>query len=272
MLVQGILLALIGLSIAQTYDDNTCGLRPLVSSKDDDKVVGGTNSTEGDWPWDCIMYYNGRLSCGGSIINRNYIVTAAHCTSGVSASLITWDCGLHDRLNKESWTQSFTTKTITNHPRYNSRNITNDISLCQLNNPVSTYTKYVLPACFPAEGTDYTGANSIATGWGTTSSGGSLARWNQQVQMPILTDSLCVSRFVSIDPKLQVCAGVSGGGKDTCQGDSGGPLVAKNPNNLWYLIGLTSWGYGCGDGGVYTRTSGYESWVRGIVGSLPTGN
>ena len=33
----------------------------------------------------------------------------------------------------------------------------------------------------------------------------------------------------------------------------------------WQLGGLTSWGYGCGDGGVYTRVSLYYQWIQDIV-------
>ncbi|CAF4781406.1 unnamed protein product, partial [Rotaria sp. Silwood2] len=46
------------------------------------------------------------------------------------------------------------------------------------------------------------------------------------------------------DSKLQFCAGIITGGKDTCQGDSGGPLMAF-VNNVWQLHGITSNGYGC---------------------------
>ncbi len=40
-----------GLTNAQTYNNNTCGLRPLVARADDDKIVGGNESLRGDWPW-----------------------------------------------------------------------------------------------------------------------------------------------------------------------------------------------------------------------------
>ncbi|RNA13676.1 Serine ase stubble, partial [Brachionus plicatilis] len=35
----------------------------------------------------------------------------------------------------------------------------------------------------------------------------------------------------------------------------------------WQLAGLTSWGYGCGDGGVYTRTSHYYDWIKEVIRS-----
>ncbi|CAF2412457.1 unnamed protein product [Rotaria sp. Silwood2] len=129
-----------------------------------------------------------------------------------------------------------------------------------------------MPACFPAKTDTYESATSVATGWGTLSSGGNLAIYHMEVAMPVLTDAECVKKFGAnmLNPTTQVCAGYDGENKDTCQGDSGGPLVVQHANGRWYIIGLTSWGYGCGDGGVYTRTSAFRDWVLGHVSTLPT--
>ena len=66
-----------------------------------------------------------------------------------------------------------------------------------------------------------------------------------QVDLPILFDRDCTKSYPSITPSLQVCSGRNGGGKDTCQGDSGGPFVYYS-NNRWNLVGITSFGNGCG--------------------------
>ena len=74
-----------------------------------------------------------------------------------------------------------------------------------------------------------------------------------------LTDAECIQKY-NVNPSIDICAGVTGGNKDTCQGDSGGPLVVPI-GNKWLLGGLTSFGVGCNDGGVYTRTSFYYNWI-----------
>jgi secreted trypsin-like serine protease len=270
MLITAILCVLIGLANSQTWPDGTCGRRPLISAADEDKIVGGTQAVAGDWPWSCSMLYNGRHICGGSLINNEWVITAAHCVSSLVASNYQWLCGVHDRNTLETWVRRFPSKTVIKHEAYNSRLIQNDIALFQLTTPATPYDNYILPACFPANGENYDGLVSWATGWGTLSAGGTVSRYHMQVSMPVLSDAACKSKFGGtnnmLDPPTQVCAGVSGGNKDTCQGDSGGPLVVKHADGFWYIMGLTSWGYGCGDGGVYTRTSAYRSWVESKIG------
>ena len=74
-----------------------------------------------------------------------------------------------------------------------------------------------------------------------------------------LSDTQCIQKY-RIDPAICICAGETGGNKDTCQGDSGGPLVVLI-GNKWMLGGLTSFGIGCSNGGVYARTSNYYNWI-----------
>ena len=69
---------------------------------------------------------------------------------------------------------------------------------------------------------------------------------------------------------LAICAG--SGGKDACLGDSGGPLVwSDEQNHQSYLIGVVSWGEGCGRPeypGVYTRVTEFLDWIETTTGKF----
>ena len=118
--------------------------------------------------------------------------------------------------------------------------------------------------CIP-DGTDtYDSAPAWVTGFGATTNGGAVSRYLMEAQVPIESDSYCVNRWRT-NTATQLCAGRVGSGKDTCQGDSGGPLVKRGSNGRWHLMGLTSYGGVCGNGGVYTKLSGFTSWLRNAV-------
>ncbi|ELW47048.1 Cytochrome P450 4V2 [Tupaia chinensis] len=86
----------------------------------------------------------------------------------------------------------------------------------------------------------------------------------QKVTIPLVTNEECQKRYRNYEvTKQMVCAGYKEGGKDACKGDSGGPLVCKH-NGIWQLVGITSWGEGCGareKPGVYTKVAEYVDWI-----------
>jgi len=258
---------LIGFTCFQ-FGSADCGKRPLVP----DKIVGGDASLRGDWPWSCSLRINGRHSCGGSLINNRWLITAAHCTTNKNPAIYTIVCGLHDRLVNDEWTQTYQAIQVISHENYNARDLTNDIALIEVSSTGIHYDDYVAPVCFPDPTDNSDNQLAMATGWGTTSSGGALATVQREVALKVLSDADCKNyyepRGYKIDSVSHMCAGEHGDGKDTCQGDSGGPLVVKYPNGRWYLIGLTSWGIGCGNVGVYCRTTSFRQWVEQRTGPL----
>jgi trypsin len=121
------------------------------------------------------------------------------------------------------------------------------------------------------------GSMARILGWGVTSEGGTGSNVLREAQVPIVSDQDCGTAFGdSYVPAEMTCAGLPGGGVDSCEVacrrrtvpasgasliklDSGGPLVANG-----HLIGITSWGIGCGrpgSPGVYTRLSSYADLV-----------
>jgi len=286
-------LILVAALIACAYGDSTrinpsiCGRRlaeinPSKVGDSEHRVVGGQDATIGDWGWQVSMNISGRLGCGGSLLNNEWIITAAHCVGSSSVSRYSFDIGHHDRFILEPWAQTRRPTKVFRNPTYTSYNFRNDIALFKI--PRVEYVDEIQPVCVPNGQVEYAGRESWATGWGTTRSGGRVSRYLQEVRMPFLSDERCIQKYPRAYKDVMVCAGETGNNADTCQGDSGGPLVVRHlptdPYNndqnddgnyaqpsgeRWYLAGLTSWGYGCGDGGVYTRTSAFYSWIKQIL-------
>uniref|UniRef100_A0A3P9MF45 Peptidase S1 domain-containing protein n=1 Tax=Oryzias latipes TaxID=8090 RepID=A0A3P9MF45_ORYLA len=238
-----------------------CGLANLNS-----RIVGGQNALPGSWPWQVSLQSSYHF-CGGSLINNQWVLTAAHCFPSRSASGVNAVLGLQSLQGSNPNRVSRTIKTVIVHPNYNSGTQNNDIALLQLSSPV-TFNNYITPVCLPSTGsTFYSGVKTWVTGWGDIGSGVSLPAPEtlQEVQIPIVGNRRCKCSYgASSITDNMMCAGLLAGGKDSCQGDSGGPLVIKQ-NNRWIQAGVVSFGNGCAEPdfpGVYTRVSRYQTWIN----------
>lgn len=109
--------------------------------------------------------------------------------------------------------------------------------------------------------------NFIINRWGSTTSIGNPVQILHEVQTLITNQAHIQAQYGSLyNPTTMLGAAYIGDGVDTCQGDSGGPLSvdkndSPNMNNL-EVVGISSWGFGCGNTGIYTRVSTYYRWIQ----------
>jgi len=193
-------------------------------------------------------------------------MTAAHCTNGKAASQVQVVLGEHDKTTaEESNTVRMDVSSIVQHPSY--AGLDYDFSLLRLNSDVNfNANPHIRPVCLPVSNTEYlSGDPMVVSGWGRTTSGGSLSDFLQEVTVNYISTSTCnVNYGGRITPRM-MCAAAPG--KDSCQGDSGGPLVhARNDDadNDYELAGVVSWGYGCANPkypGVYARITAILPWI-----------
>ncbi|KAG9468328.1 prostasin-like isoform X2 [Eleutherodactylus coqui] len=238
--------------------------------------MGGHSVQPGAWPWQVSLRFKGRHFCGGSLISRTWVVSAAHCiTSSVTTSTLSIRLGVYQLSEPSPEETSVNVKRIIRNPNYIDVGSMGDISLIELVANV-TFTSFILPVCLPTANISFPmGLMCWVTGWGDIGFGVGLSSPQilQEVRMPLIDAKTCDSLYhlqssivssTALVLNDMICAGYKAGGKDSCQGDSGGPLVCA-VDEQWFLAGLVSWGDGCGKvnrPGVYTKVAYYVNWIK----------
>uniref|UniRef100_A0A8D0GC19 Peptidase S1 domain-containing protein n=1 Tax=Sphenodon punctatus TaxID=8508 RepID=A0A8D0GC19_SPHPU len=232
---------------------------PISDDDDDDKIVGGYTCGKNSVPYQ-VSLNSGYHFCGGSLINSQWVVSAAHCYK----SRIQVRLGEHSLSSNEGTEQFISSSKVIRHQSYSSQSLDNDIMLIKLANP-ATLNSYVRTVSLPSSCAS-TGTQCLISGWGNTLSNGvSNPDKLQCLSSPVLSSSQCSSAYPGQITKNMICVGYLEGGKDSCQGDSGGPVVCNGA-----LQGTVSWGIGCaqrGYPGVYTKVCNYVSWIQNTIAS-----
>ncbi len=236
------------------------------------KIVGGTNADISDFPWQ-VYYISGNYLCGGSIINKEWILTAAHCTkdsygtpiSAVDMSVIAGATNPYNAPNEQRY---YVSEVIVNED-YDSQTLENDIALLRLEQPIDLINAYPIKLISAEDvfyGATDPGVMSWVTGWGLTRvDPATFPSVLQKVQLPIVSIEQASTVWNSI-PSTDLMAGFLNGNKDACNGDSGGPLVVPVFGES-KLAGIVSWGsQDCDTYGAYTRVSDFGNWIREKTG------
>uniref|UniRef100_A0A8C5WAT6 Serine protease 56 n=1 Tax=Leptobrachium leishanense TaxID=445787 RepID=A0A8C5WAT6_9ANUR len=252
-------------------DEATCG-QSLPSTwnitKPKAKIVGGSVTSAGSWPWLVNIRLNGELMCGGVLLGDVWVLTAAHCFTGDNNELHwTVAVGQYDLSKQHDGAQIFNVNRIVNHPKFNQKTFNNDIALLELTASVADIQR-ARPVCLPEVSKDPApGTSCYIAGWGSLYEDGPLSDVVMEARVPVLSQEICKATLGrDMVTNTMFCAGYLNGGIDSCQGDSGGPLTCQDPVSKQYtLYGITSWGDGCGarrKPGVYTRVTAFTEWIK----------
>ncbi|XP_075948281.1 trypsin II-P29-like [Anarhichas minor] len=236
-------------------------------------IVGGRDAAPGSWPWLVSLNSYGYHFCSGSLINKQWVLTAAHCLSGKDLHTITVSLGRLNQSGQKINEVSRGLERIVCHPSYKFFANENNICLLKLSAPV-IFTDYIQPVCLASAGsTFHTGVSSYVTGFGKTQAGSSSGAYIlQEVKVPIVGNKECKCTYPLITDNV-ICAGFGKAGKASCQRDGGAPLVTNN-GLTWIQSGIENVGNGCSWPmflGEFARVSQYQAWITNIIDSSETG-
>jgi len=238
------------------------------------RIVGGFPARPGAWPSMVgltIVKEGKSYRCGGTVIDRQWVLTAAHCVD--RASMVTVrEGGVHFSAGRQIRSQQ-----ILLHEGFNRSRMLNDIALIRLET-AATMPRQMLASRASRFVLLKEAMMATITGFGLvqpvsqpqmtnpTQSLGPASELLLQADVPIVSTERCVARYGEHRiTQASFCAGFEEGKSDTCKGDSGGPIFVRDRLGQPVQVGIASWGAGCGQPrsyGVYASLGHFEEWVR----------
>jgi len=236
--------------------------RDLEEKRSDDggaastRIIGGYTAEEDRYSYAVSLQTISHF-CGGSLIAKDMVLSAAHCAGGSYDAII----GRHDHNDWDG--DRIDVEEEYEHPAYTKTTNNYDVMLLKL---ARTTRANVTPVQLnKVDSTPSAFSSTTVLGWGITESGKTSDEL-KEVEVSVASRESCKRSYGSnLITDAMLCAS-DPGIADSCQGDSGGPLVVKgNSADTDLLVGIVSWGYGCGDvnyPGVYARVSSAYDWIR----------
>ncbi|XP_004632967.2 neutrophil elastase [Octodon degus] len=220
------------------------------------EIVGGRPARPHSRPYMVSLQRSARHFCGGTLIARNFVMSAAHCVNGLNFQSVQVVLGAHNLQRRERTRQIFAVQRIFENG-FDPSMLLNDIVILQLNGS-ATINANVQVAQLPAQGRGVeNGARCLAMGWGRLGTNRPTPSVLQELNVTVVT-SQCRRRVnvCTLVPRRRR-AGI-------CFGDSGGPLVC---NGLVQGIDSFIRG-GCGSGlypDAFAPVAEFIDWINSII-------
>jgi len=273
-----------GVDRAQAQTDSVSNNVSNNGTESSGRIVGGSAVPDGKYPFVTALLNKGsgtayeRQFCGGTLIDSDKVLTAAHCVSGKAPSNLRVATG-RTVLNSDQG-QLRGVSSIEIHPRYDAPAFRYDAAVLTLGRPVANVRPVAL-ANASRDSLESPGSSATIAGWSNTEAqpasgfgGQNYPNRMREARVPMVSDAEASRSYSNYASALMVAAGKIG--KDACQGDSGGPMFARSASG-YTQIGISSFGIGCAARnypGVYTEINNLriKSFIDAQLGNYTSNN
>ncbi|MGW7533550.1 S1 family peptidase [Amycolatopsis sp. NPDC054798] len=222
-------------------------------------IIGGEKASLQQHPYAVYLVdSHGTQFCGGVIVSRTAVATAAHCAATVPTGELSVVAGREDKRSRDGVVRAVSA--AWQHPNFHTPQQGWDIAVLTVRGslPYPSADLARDPSRYPA------GTAATVLGWGRVADGGDRSDYLRQATVPIADDSTCYTAYPEYSSASMLCAGHPNGGIDACKGDSGGPLMVGDT-----VVGIVSYGDGCGKPGkpgMYTRVTSFADEIAAHAG------
>lgn len=227
-------------------------------------IIGGEEADPGEFPFQvALVTTSNRFQfCGGTFIDGDWVLTAAHCVDDVTdPGVVKVLAGAHNKLTDG---ELIDVERVYIHPAYATEaGISSDIALLKL----SGEHMYPRIELLTPDRLDLAAPGTVATtiGWGLTSDGGLSSAVLKKLEAEIISNDECQTHLNDNILDSTICAGKLGSNESICNGDSGGPLMVPY-RGRWLQVGITSFGTNvCYQPTAFARVSSLVDYPIGVI-------